>query len=147
MSKPVMYVSLVAIIVVVSVLIFFTPAKESFQEWRADVPKETVGDELGVDDAQADTGTTIFSASPTSGSAPLDVTFHSNLQKLDRVEVHFGDNTPRQAFYSGIPHVYTSPGVYTAELVQWSGGIYFPSRGSYFDEVGEILRTVTITVR
>lgn len=90
----------------------------------------TVRDSLGQ---SAQTTTTVqvtggttnynFSASPTSGVAPLSVSFKASAGDEETVWVDFGDGASSNIMYvSGdgstrtVSHVYTSPGTYTAML-------------------------------
>ncbi|MDP2648411.1 MAG: PKD domain-containing protein, partial [bacterium] len=89
------------------------------------------------------TGT--FSASPTSGSAPLSVTF--NYQKVSLLyaeevtwRIYFGDGSSSAWVGSPVSHTYTSPGTYAARITSTP---YGPA-GSNFTET--TLGTVTITV-
>lgn len=153
-----MYVALAGIIAVVAILIFFTPAKQSFQEWRVDVPRETVEETPEVSGPENSTGNETFSASPTWGAAsaemPLQVTFSSDIPNAAysggrRVSsggwrVDFGDGTSGtlevplcQAGSACNPtavHNYTAAGTYTAKLSDLTSGS------------SQILATVTITI-
>lgn len=59
-----------------------------------------------------------FSASPTSGSAPLLVSFNTTASTDNgEVTIDFGDGQ-RSSFEKGLTHYYTSPGNYVAMLMQ-----------------------------
>ena len=127
------YGLLAAVLLVVTILVLSTPAKESIQEWRpAAVPEKPVVNKS-------------FSASPMSGVAPLTVTFRPALKNTDRISLNFGDGSPRISFDADVSHSYISPGVYNARLDQASGGIYL-GEDRYFDPQVTTLQTITITV-
>src|SRR3989344_2131068 len=69
-----------------------------------------------------------------------------HISAQDRLELRFGDQTLNQKFVTDVSHTYAFPGVYTVELIQWSGGIYNEEKDNYFDQVGKTLQRTTITV-
>ena len=95
------------------------------------------------------TSNTMFSASPTSGAAPLAVVFRTNVMNgLESYSISFADGTSGtfqnncQSGYGacGLPtanHTYTANGTYTATLSRHIGGPSGPDQ-----QIG----TVTITV-
>ncbi|OGG54425.1 hypothetical protein A2764_01885 [Candidatus Kaiserbacteria bacterium RIFCSPHIGHO2_01_FULL_55_79] len=103
----------------------------------------------GSDDDDGGGGSDTFSASPTSGTAPLAVIFRSNIVNgLDAYTINFGDGTNGnwqnncQTGYGacGLPtatHTYTANGTYAATLYQHIGGPSGPD---------QLVGTVTITV-
>lgn len=90
-----------------------------------------VNDRIGivnflVSDLVNSTGTppTLFAnVNPSSGDAPLNVTFSASVtddNSVDRVEWFFGDGTSqRVGNFSNINHIYGAGGTYTARLAAW----------------------------
>lgn len=70
--------------------------------------------------------TATFSAQPTSGKAPLAVTFRSALREPARYSINFGDGTSgtyticaeSYPYQCSTSHTYRSPGTYTAQLIE-----------------------------
>ena len=90
------------------------------------------------------TTTTGFSASSTSGSAPLSVRFSAPQDPND--SINFGDGSVWYHYTSGTAtNIYTMPGTYIAQLVNNSPCTGVVS-GSGCMNPTEILSTVTITV-
>ena len=95
-----------------------------------------------------------FSASPTSGNAPLTVLFTINGR--GDYQLDFGDGQPvRQTVCMEgawepcrISHTYISAGTYTARLIKPAGPCYAPPGAACMASMGpEVVGTVTITVR
>jgi PKD repeat protein len=99
---------------------------------------------------------TNFSASPTSGTAPLSVQFTSSAPQGSAIgnAVNFGDGTSGNLGFAPVcsscnalgtvSHTYVSPGTYTATLT--SGACACPSGGICNCPAMQILGTATITV-
>ncbi|RMD71194.1 MAG: hypothetical protein D6818_08095, partial [Bacteroidetes bacterium] len=60
-----------------------------------------------------------FTATPTSGEAPLDVLFDNHTRKADRIEWDFGDG--HHSALAEPAHRYRLSGAYTVELRAWKG--------------------------
>jgi hypothetical protein len=100
---------------------------------------------------------TNFSASPTSGAAPLSVQFTSSAPQGGTVgnTVNFGDGTSGNLGFVPVcsscnalgivSHTYASPGVYTATLAR--GACACPAGGVCNCPNMEILGTATVTVK
>ena len=96
------------------------------------------------------TNTSIFSASPTSGAAPLSVTFtvtNNFMNGTAPLTVDFGDSgasSDRMLLkYGGVArlsHSYTSPGTYTAKLIETCGDTATCATSTW------VVGTATITV-
>ena len=112
------YGSLAAVLLIVTVLVVSTPAKESIPEWRpAVVPEKLVGN-------------VNFTASPTSGAAseamPLMVRFSSVTPGAAGWRVDFGDGTfgilryplcmAGSVCHPAVINNYTAAGTYVAKL-------------------------------
>ena len=119
------YGSLAAVLLIVTILVLSTPAKESIQEWRpAVVPEKpvTVPEKPVVNET--------FSAWPTSGAAseimPLQVRFSSETPGAAGWRVDFGDGTfgilkyplcmAGSVCHPAVIHNYTAAGTYVAKL-------------------------------
>jgi PKD repeat protein len=99
---------------------------------------------------------TNFSASPTSGAAPLSVQFTSSAPQGDAIgnAVNFGDGTSGNLGFAPVcsscnalgivSHTYVSPGIYTATLT--SGACACPAGGICNCPAIQILGTATVTV-
>ncbi|HEY4517076.1 MAG TPA: hypothetical protein VJG64_03985 [Candidatus Paceibacterota bacterium] len=142
------YGFLAAVLLIVTILVFSTPAKESISGWvPAVVPEKTVTNAN-------------FSAVPTSGSAPLKVTFSAKVPSAGHYEVTFGDGTAPLSLdlseglcidgdtfgacglsLDSASHVYMSVGTYTATL--YTEG---PSHKWSMDIQKKIIGTAPVTV-
>lgn len=92
-----------------------------------------------------------FSVSPTSGQAPLAVTFAGS---LGAENIEFGDGSTSKVAYTctggkgsercsfSMGHTYVTPGTYTAKLTEYRGSCEL-----CMDRVRYVVDTVTITVR
>jgi hypothetical protein len=96
----------------------------------------------GVNTSVSSNGSMSFTASPTSGSAPLSVTFSASGVPsgasvnfgdgtIEQTDSLFGNGTTNSAGYCGagpdffcyMPHIYASPGTYIATLRNYSGAV------------------------
>src|SRR3989344_4913992 len=106
-----------------------------------------------------DTSSVIFSASPTSGAAPLLVTFKvtGNYINYSDAIIDFGDGESRELPYFMVahhdyssplkaPHTYTSSGTYTATLIGRNTCFLSGQTTNCPTTPNTILGTVTITV-
>lgn len=92
-----------------------------------------------------------LSASPTSGSAPLTVTFRTTAGDEESFSVDFGDGTSAKMGVSeggvarAVSHIYTRTGTYTAQLVSGTGCSDAAVQAGCLG-VSRLLGSVTITV-
>ncbi len=93
-----------------------------------------------------------FTASPTSGAAPLTVSFRTTAGDEETYTVEFGDGTSAQMSVieggaaRGVNHTYTSAGTYTAQLVRKSGTCYINGVAASCGAPDQLMGTVFITV-
>lgn len=94
-----------------------------------------------------------FSATPTSGQAPLTVNFSSNTSGASVYVLNFGDGTSGQLYalpgvnggFYGTSHTYQSAGTYTATLKKVVGATECYSCGdtNIYETIGSAVITVT----
>lgn len=102
-------------------------------------------------------GSTTFTATPTSGAAPLTVTFAA-AKGSNRYAADFGDGQVKSMdscpegdcsnFVPSIRHTFTAPGTYTAKLIATNTGACLPKADLSYSStcvVGSVLVTVAGT--
>jgi parallel beta-helix repeat protein len=84
------------------------------------------GPDLGADEITVEPLTVDFTAAPTSGPAPLAVTFTNGSASGDLRRWDFGDGTPvQETTQASIAHAYAPAGVYTPTLEVVRGGLTY----------------------